>query len=43
MILLRFSNVTARNPVGKLIRLPLILISKKMVLPILQGPAKGLK
>lgn len=43
MISLRFSNISARNPVGKLVRLPLALIPKQMVLPILQGPAKGLK
>ena len=32
-----------RNILGKLVRLPLMLIPKSLILPILQGPARGLK
>jgi FkbM family methyltransferase len=38
---LNFSGIDNRSPLGSLIRLPLRLIPKGMVLPILQGPLKG--
>ena len=43
MIPLKFSNISSRNFIGKLIRSPLSLIPKKTVFSVLQGPAKGIK
>jgi FkbM family methyltransferase len=39
----RLNILQAKNIFGKLIRLPLALIPKSLIIPILQGPAKGLK
>ena len=43
MIAFNFSNIRSNNPIGKLIRFPLSLLPTKSILPILQGPAKGMK
>ncbi|MBG1260299.1 FkbM family methyltransferase [Nostoc commune] len=43
MIAFKFSNIRSNNPIGKFLRLPLSLLPTKSILPILQGPAKGMK
>ena len=40
-MILNFSGIDNKSPVGSLIRLPLRLIPDGLVLPILQGPLKG--
>jgi len=40
---MNFSKITNKNFFGRLLRLPLKLIPKKMVLPILQGKLRGKK
>src|SRR4030065_1824716 len=42
-LLINFSNIDNRSLVGKILRLPLRLIPKNMIVPILQGPMKGLR
>ncbi len=41
--MIKFGAIRADTPLGKALRLPLKLIPRKAVLPVLQGPAKGLK
>jgi FkbM family methyltransferase len=43
MIAFKLSNIRSNNQIGKLLRLPLLLLPTKSILPILQGPAKGMK
>ncbi len=40
---MNFSKINYQSFLGKLIRLPLRLIPKKMVMPILQGSLRGKK
>lgn len=39
--MMNFSGISSKSIIGKLLRLPLQLIPRKTVIPILQGPLKG--
>lgn len=41
--MIRFSDISKDTLYGRLLRWPLKLIPKRMVVPIIQGPAKGLR
>ena len=41
--MIKFRNIRSNNLIGKFIRLPLSMIPKTLVFPILQGSAKGMK
>ena len=41
--MIKFSNIRSNNLIGKFIRLPLSMIPKTSVFPILQGSAKGMR
>lgn len=43
MIQLRFSDIRSNNIIGKSLRFPLSLLPKTSVLPIMQGPGRGMK
>ncbi len=43
MIKFKFSNIRSNNPIGKIIRAPLYLLPKTTILPVIQGPGKGIK
>jgi len=43
MVAFKFSDIRSNNPIGRLLRLPLSLLPKTTVLPVLQGAARGMR